>query len=224
MTIAERLTQTMEPLLDAVYAAGKLTDTYYLPGSLPFKEMFYKAAFPTGYCLTIKTETAPNSLQSMFRVCTGLQKLTMDIPTSQALDGSYFVMGSSNVTSALEELVLPDGIKFSNFICFAQAAKNLQTITGSIDLSESTSNDSCFVSCIELTEVRFVGQSITKSIYFKQSSKLSNDSIYSIVSGLADLTGQTTQTLTVHATVKSRIEELGLDSVIAYDKNWTLVS
>ena len=111
----------------------------------------------------------------------------------------------------------------SSFVHFAGNCVNLQTINGSIDLSESTNNDMCFMSCTKLVDVKFADGSIQKSLYIKQSANLSDASIYSIVSGLADLSEQPTQTLTVNSDVESRIKELGLKSVITKDKNWTLV-
>jgi hypothetical protein len=219
MTIAEKLTRAKADL-DAAY----LTDTYYLPGSLNFRLMFYKTAFPVGYNLTLNIATAPASLAEVFRVVTGLEKLTIKVPTDTAYPADYFALGPSSGNSTLKELTFPDGIKFSSFINFCNQCVRLQKVNGRIDLSSSTSNAACFDNCPELVDVRFMPGTITKSLTFNKSSNLSDESIRSIVSGLADLTGQTTQTLTVHATVKSRIVALGLEGVITDDKNWTLVS
>ena len=113
MTIAEQIERAKADL-DAAY----LTDTYYLPGSLNFQLMFYKTAFPAGYNLTLNISTAPASLAEVFRVVTGLEKLTIKVPTDTAYPANHFAMGSSSGNSALKELTLPDGIKFSAFTNF----------------------------------------------------------------------------------------------------------
>lgn len=188
-----------------------------------FKLMFYKVVFPDGYEITLNVTNAPTNINSMFRLAENLRKITFIVPTDRVYDARYFLTTDSSATPTLEELVLPDEIKFSAFDYFASYARKLHTITGTIDLSESTSNLNCFMYCTDLVEVRFVQESITKDFYIKQSSKLSDASIASIVEGLADLTGQETQTLTVHATVAGKIEEWGKKASIE-SKNWTLKS
>lgn len=77
-----------------------------------------------------------------------------------------------------------------------------------------------FQGCNELQEVRFVANSILQSISFP-SSKLSTDTIQSIIDGLADLTGGTTQTFTLHSTVGNKLTDTQKTTITA--KNWTLV-
>lgn len=221
MSISEKLLRAKEDL-DAVYQAGLLNDTYYLPGSLNFQLMFYKTAFPAGYNLTLNISTAPASLAEVFRVVTGLEKLTIKVPTDTAYPANYFVMGSSSGNSALKELTLPDGIKFSSFINSCNQCVQLQKVNGRIDLSSSTSNVSCFDNCLELVDVRFMPGTITKSLSFNQSSKLSDASIQSIVDGLASLPAGSDQTLTVHKTVAGKMTEAQKTAITT--KNWTLVS
>lgn len=72
----------------------------------------------------------------------------------------------------------------------------------------------------ELEEVRFVENSIPKGINFSSSSKLSDASRQSIINGLADLTGGTTQTLTVHANIGNKLTDE--QKAIITAKNWTL--
>lgn len=72
----------------------------------------------------------------------------------------------------------------------------------------------------ELEEVRFEGF-IRTSINFQWSPKLSAESVWSIIDQLMDLTGQTTQTLTLHADVKARLTEQQI-ATITTTKGWTL--
>ena len=74
--------------------------------------------------------------------------------------------------------------------------------------------------CDSLKEVRFVPNSIVYSINFASSPLLSNDTINSIIDGLADMTGKTAMVLTLHADVKAKLTEEQIASITA--KNWTL--
>lgn len=78
-----------------------------------------------------------------------------------------------------------------------------------------------FASCAEVQEVRFVENSIKHNINFSSCPKLSDESIQSIIDGLADLTGGTAQTLTLHATVGGKLTDEQKATITA--KNWTLV-
>lgn len=216
MTIAEKLERAKDDL-DAVYEAGKKAGG----GDNPLKyitqanRLFYKAVFPPEYELTFENPNCPANITDMFRIASGLKKLTVNIPTDKSYNAGYFVYDSSAHYSTLVELILPNGIKFSNFINFASENQHLKTIEGAIDLSESTSNSACFANCPELVDVSFVASTITKSISFAQSPKLSDESITSIINGLS--ADAVEQTLTVHPDVAARIIETDVT-----DKGWTL--
>lgn len=74
--------------------------------------------------------------------------------------------------------------------------------------------------CDELASVRFEGV-IGKSINLAKSSKLTTESVQSIIDHLKDLTGATAQTLTFHATVGAALTDAQKAAITA--KNWTLV-
>lgn len=76
-----------------------------------------------------------------------------------------------------------------------------------------------FANCSGLVDITFSG-TIGKSISFAQSSKLSTASVQSIIDALADLTGQTAQTVTFHKTVGELLTQAQKDTISA--KNWTL--
>ena len=102
-----------------------------------------------------------------------------------------------------------------------QNAKGLEVIDGiPLNLSNTTSFNSTFMYCEELREIRFVENSIKASISFSHSNKLSDATIQSIIEGLADLTGSTTQTLTFHKTVGGKLTDTQKATITA--KNWTL--
>ena len=77
-----------------------------------------------------------------------------------------------------------------------------------------------FSSCTKLKNIRFETGTIPISISFVHSSFLTDESVQSIIDGLADLTGQTAQTITFHLTVKNKLTEEQIVQITS--KNWTL--
>ena len=224
MTIAEELTQTMEPLLDAVYAAGKEAGGTGGDDLFPYitscSSLFYESQFPSGYEMVANMPRV-SKIDSMFRKVTGIRKLTLNVSIKNSsgedkvYNAGYFFYGTTSVIPDIEEIVLPDGIKFSDFGRFAGYCKYLKTISGRIDLSENTVTTYCFMYCYALEEVRFVPNTIGVSIDFGHSGNLSDESIASIISGLScDASGQT---LTVHPTVAAKITETDVT-----DRGWSL--
>ena len=110
-----------------------------------------------------------------------------------------------------------NGEKFTRMFYFCRA---LHTI-GELNLSKATDVASMLDYCDELAHIHFVAGSIHLSLALAKSSKLDDASIQDIIDGLADLTGQTAQTLTLHATVGAKLTQAQKDAVSA--KNWTLV-
>ena len=94
------------------------------------------------------------------------------------------------------------------------------TDVNTLDLSNATVLNLMFNICYKLTNISFVESSIKISISFADSPLLSDESIQSIIDGLADLTGQTAQTVTFHKTVKNKLTEEQIAS--ATSKNWNI--
>ena len=74
--------------------------------------------------------------------------------------------------------------------------------------------------CGSLQIITFVPGSIKKSIRFSACSNLTKDSVSSIIEGLTDLTGQTSEKLILSATVKSTLSVDQISSITS--KNWIL--
>ena len=79
---------------------------------------------------------------------------------------------------------------------------------------------STFSGARALSYIRFEGV-IGRDISFSASGLLTNESAQSIIDHLKDLTGQTAQTLTFHATVGGNLTAAQKAAITA--KNWTLV-
>lgn len=92
----------------------------------------------------------------------------------------------------ISKLILNGVTEFSNTFAYCSALENI-TIEGSIDVN----------------------------ISFSSSSKLTIKSMQSIIDHLKDLTGQTTQKLTFHATAGGKLTDVQKAAITA--KNWTLV-
>lgn len=114
------------------------------------------------------------------------------------------------------------------FIDLSLATNTTSTFNG-LDLvdslhlrfSETTPGGSdMFYNMTGLVHLRMEG-TIAKSIGFSSSNKLSTDSVQSVIDHLKDLTGQTAQTLTFHATVGGKMTAAQKAAITA--KNWTLV-
>lgn len=78
-----------------------------------------------------------------------------------------------------------------------------------------------FDGAVNLSQIRFGGV-IGSAISFADCSKLSNDSVQSVIDCLKDLTGATAQTLTFHATVGAALTEEQKAAIAA--KNWIIES
>ena len=111
-----------------------------------------------------------------FRNCTNLKTLKLS-NTGRVQNWSYLINGCTNFVS-LEE----------------------------IDFSGATTiNNSMWASSQYFTHLRVVPSTIKVDCYI-QVTKLDDASIQSLIDGFADMTGQTAVVLTVHATVKAKIE------------------
>ena len=109
------------------------------------------------------------------------------------------------------------GINMSNStaIRFMFSGSFIETIEEPLDFSKVNDTTSAFA-CDHLTEIRFVPETIKISIVFSRCSKLSAQSIQSIIDGLATVT--TAQTLTLNSTIVLTDEQKA--SITA--KGWTL--
>ena len=111
-----------------------------------------------------------------------------------------------------------ENIKNWGFFCYQSSKiKSIKTL----DLSSATNVTSIIASCQNLETLLFVPNTIKISINLGSNLQLlSDESIQSIIDGLADLTGATAQTLTLHATVKAKLTEAQISQITS--KNWTL--
>lgn len=93
----------------------------------------------------------------------------------------------------------------------------IQNIYGDFDLSSATNLSGAFTGQ-HLRIITFKPETIHISITFYNASHLTDESIQSIINGLAQ--AETAQTLTLHSTVKAKLTEEQIAAI--NEKGWTL--
>jgi hypothetical protein len=233
MSIAEKLTQIAENE-PKIYEAGKAegieqgkaegieegyqegyNDGNILYYALALNTTFGWAKFPENYNMVLRIKKL-TSMGAAFRNAINLKSIkiiTEDKETSLSLN-QVLRENSSTETLDLTEC----SRRISNIEYAFYQATALKYIYGAFDLSgvTTTANYDFFANTLE--EVEFVPNTIFKSIRFT-STKLTQASVNSIVNGLADLTGQTSQKIQLPSNILLMLSVEQLESITA--KNWT---
>lgn len=178
--------------------------------------MFKKATFPENSKLTLNI---PNclDLNATFNQTKNIKELKL-ISNNEALMSFYFTFQDNIMIEVID--ISEFSPKIERFYSAFTGNANLVEIRGEIDLSETIDHTNNFTYLGKLQEVRFKANTAKASFGFRDSSKLSNESVQSIINGLADLTGASAQTLTLHTTVKAKLTEAQIAAITS--KNWNL--
>ena len=146
---------------------------------------------------------------------------TKEIPTINLNGVKYvdrFCQNCTNLTT-IPAMDFSTCQEFSYFVSGCSALKTIELI----NFSSATSLSNAFTGCSALEDITVDG--VNKlSINFSACSKLTIESLRSIISALYDFVGNgetTTRTLTLHATAKARLTEADIKTIT--DKGWTLV-
>ena len=143
---------------------------------------------------------------NMFRMCNSLTSIP-ELDTSKGTTFCNMFWGCESLTS-IPELDTSNGTDFSNMFRMCNSLTSIPELDTSkgttfynmfwncvsltsipeLNLSNGTTFYNMFWNCVSLRHIRFKGI-IPASIYFQQSSKLSLDSIKSILTALANYTG-----------------------------------
>lgn len=211
MSIAQKLTAIAENQ-QKVYAAGQKSGGYadgYRQGKADAIE-----ELPAGY---LKIDPAWTDLSYL---CAGrrfsLGKSLRYSDTANITNFSNMFYGWDAGVHVIPSLDTRKGKDFSSMFSWSARIEEI----GEMDISNATKVGSMFYYCTDLVRISFVPGCIKLSLSLAHSAKLDDASIQSIIDGLADLTGQTTQTLTFHATVGAKLTDAQKATVTA--KNWTL--
>lgn len=135
---------------------------------------------------------------------------------------SSFCRGTNQVNSILEKVVLDvDLSNVVNFNIMFMHEESLISIEGNpFDFSSATTIALIFNYCNNIQSFRVVPNTIKAAIDLGRNGKLDEATIQSVIDGLADLTGGTAQTLTLHADVKAKLTDEQKATITG--KNWTI--
>ena len=122
--------------------------------------------------------------------------------------------------SAIDRLGVVDMSKATRTANAFANCNSLHTIDKMIASENTAFHNATFSTTPKLANITFEGV-IGKSISFADSHLLTTASVQSIIDHLKDLTGATTQTLTVHQDVRNRMTPEQVDTIVNV-KNWTL--
>ena len=106
-----------------------------------------------------------------------------------------------------------------NFIYSFYGCNALNTVE-IVDVRSATSLENSFIDCNSLQNVTCVEELPKCKISFKDSSKLTLDSVTNIITHLPDLSAEDSKTLTLHAATKTLLTEALIAE--ATNKNWII--
>lgn len=201
MSIAEKLT-TVSENVPKVYEAGKQAeydrfwDTYQVNGT----RTTYSYVF-CGYGWTDEVYQPKYNLDSVKNV-----------------NNMYFY---SRITDTKLPINLT-GVNNGNTSAMFQGASTLKTIR-TLTVAENTTYANTFNNCTELENITFEGTIAANGLNFQWSTKLTHDSLMSLINALADKTGDTSGTtwkVTIGATNYAKLTTEEIE--IAEEKGWTL--
>ena len=157
-----------------------------------------------------------------FYGCSSITEVNFtNIPDIAIPTDSMFSLAQNIIPNKLKTISFSPKIKSSNGRLMFNGRDTLENIIGELDFSNIKDVDALihiFNGCTSLIEVRFTPESIKQNLAFTQSSQLSDESIQSILDGLANVS--TTQTLSLNSEVYAKLTEEQKQS--ATDKGWTI--
>ena len=176
--------------------------------------VFQNTTFPDGYNLVLTLPRCSTFTYFAYNT-TGVKTITIkDLPEDTVCAVGYAFRNSTS----LETISFDDKtVKIGNGVDAFRGTSALKEIKGTLDLTDATSVNNMFEACTSLEYVRFKANSIKISISFAKCTKLTSETVQSIIDGLA--TVETAQTVTLNANQK--VLQSHIDSANA--KGWTVV-
>lgn len=168
-----------------------------------------------------KYNIVPTTSQNLFQyaLITDLVQRLKDcgvtLDTSQST-GMGYIFGNMNNITTIPHISFAK-VTGTQAYCFHGDSK-LHTIE-KLTLKKELKYTNFLTGCNSLENLTIEGE-IGTNFILVNSSKLTTESVNSVINALVDLTGATAQTLTLHATVKANLTETQIASITS--KNWTL--
>lgn len=161
------------------------------------------------------------NISNTFYGCSSLEEVSLINIPERAIDcSSLFSLAPNIIPDKMKKITFSPKLKVTRITLGFSGRNSLQTIVGELDFSECepSQQQNPFIGCTSLIEVRFTPESIKQKLAFTQSSQLSDESIQSILDGLANVS--TTCTLSLNPEVYAKLTEEQKQS--AADKGWTI--
>lgn len=210
MSIAEKLAviaENEQKVYDAGYAAGQAEggggeDLFFTKTGTMYKRIMH-----------IDVVGDNGIYASVYRDADKMEEVYIpNITSLWTAPGSVFLGCVS-----LKKAVIPK-MKMIGGTYFADCSSLEEVRLGCEDVPVTSIGANAFRGCSALSTVEIIG-TVNTAQNFGICDKLGADSVQSIIDCLADLTGQTTQTLTLHANIALTDDQKATIS----GKNWTLV-
>lgn len=217
---------------DLTTAVSSLVDGYGGSGGEDFvkfitslRQLFYKATITEIDDLQLNV---PNlgvihnnikhyNIASIIEETRGVKKLSIIKDTFE--DGIMDINAFAKSNTTIEEISFNGKrIILSEVTSAFTYASNLKKINAILDCSSAKTLTGMFARTSNIETVAFYPDSIFVNLDMSNAEFLSDDSIQSIIDGLA--TVETAQTLTLHAAVKAKLTEEQIATITS--KNWTL--
>jgi hypothetical protein len=171
--------------------------------------------------VVLHLEKAISLNQAFYNVYLHCPKITIYVSNSCTNMSQVFRYGAGDTTSTVEEIeIIGDTSNVTTYNQMFNNRNSIKRILGDFDFGKCTNVINMFSRNCNLEEFYPVANTIKISIDFASCSKLIDASIQAIINGLADLTGQTAQTISWHTSVLERLTDEQYQMI--FDKNWTV--
>lgn len=186
-----------------------------------FRNCYFLTKINEGNIVDCSSIAEYGNISNTFYGCSFLEEVSLINIPERALDcSSLFSLAPNIIPDKMKKITFSPKVKVTRITLGFDGRYSLQTIVGELDFSECEPNhqQNPFNGCTSLIEVRFTPESIKQNLAFTQSSQLSDESIQSILDGLANVS--TTRTLSLNSEVYAKLTEEQKQS--ATDKGWTI--
>lgn len=222
--LTEKGVSTADTLADVPGQIDSIkAEPMWLPYIQNLRMAFNEVVFPIDTELVFDVPNLQTDMTYLLRAAKNVKKVTLICDNWQYASDESQSVSMHQAFTYIYELETIDMTRFNVFLgdCRLMAsAYSLREILGNLNLSRARLIYDAF-NTQNLETIRIVPGTAKLQLGFSNCSKLTDESIQSIIDGLADLTGQAAQTVTFHATVGAKLTDEQKATITA--KNWTLV-
>lgn len=187
-----------------------------------FRNCYFLTKINEGNIVDCSGIAVNGNISNTFYGCSSLEEVSLINIPERAIDcSSLFSLATNIIPDKMKKITFSPKVKVARITLGFNGRYSLQTIVGELDFSECepTQQQNPFNGCTSLIDVRFTPESIKQNLSFSQSYKLRDESIQSILDGLANVTE--TRILILHSGVYAKLTEEQKQS--ATDKGWTII-